>query len=58
MFLSMKSVFIFANSEDPDEMLLNATFHLDLYFLPKSLFTGIQNEKGCICFMVLSCAEI
>ena len=36
---------ILANSADPDEMLLNAAYHLGLCCLPKYLFTGIQNEK-------------
>ena len=42
--MSLKLVFILANSADPDEILHNATFHLGLHCLPKYLFTGIQNE--------------
>ena len=48
VFLSLKIVFILANSANPDEMLHDATFHLGLHCLPKYLFisTCIQNEKG------------
>ena len=41
VFLSIKIVFILANSADPD-----VAFHLALQFLPKYLFIGMQNEKG------------
>ena len=34
MFLSLKIVFIFANSADPDEMPYYAAFHLGLHYLP------------------------
>ena len=33
-FLSLKIIFILANSVDPEEMLHNAGFHLDLHCLP------------------------
>ena len=46
VFLSLKIVFILANSADPDEMPHYAAFHLGLHCLPKYLYTGIQNEKG------------
>ena len=45
-FLSLKIVFILANSGYPDEMLPYTAFHLGLHHSPKYLFTGIQNEKG------------
>ena len=32
--------FVLANSEDLDEMLHDATFHLDLHCLAKHLFMG------------------
>ena len=35
------SVFIQANSADPDEMPPYAAFHLGLHWLSKYLFTGI-----------------
>ena len=44
--LSLKIVFILANSADPDEMLHYVASHLGLHGLPKYLFIGIQNEKG------------
>ena len=44
--LSLKIVFILANSADPDEMLPYAAVHLGLHCLPKYLFLGIQNGKG------------
>ena len=46
VLLSLKIVFILANSADPNEMLLYVAFHLGLICLSKYLFTGIQNEKG------------
>ena len=46
VFLSLKIIFILANSKDPDKMQLHAAFHLGLHCLPKYLFTGIQDEKG------------
>ena len=45
-FLSLKIVFIFANSADPDEMPHYAAFHLGLHCLPINLFIDIQNEKS------------
>ena len=44
--MSIKIVFILANSADPDKMSPCAAFHLGLLCLPKYLFTCIQNEKG------------
>ena len=44
--MSLKVVFILANSADPDEMLPNATFYLGLHCLPKYLFIVTQKEKG------------
>ena len=46
VFLSLKIVFVLANSSDPDEMRPYAAFHLGLQCLPKDLFTSVQNEKG------------
>ena len=34
VFLSLKIVFVSANSEDPDEMPHNVAFHLGLHCLP------------------------
>ena len=48
--MSLKIVFIFTNSADPDQMPPYVSFHLGLHFLPKYLFTGIQNEK---CYIVV-----
>ena len=45
-YLSLKIVFILANSNGPDEMPPYVAFHLGLHCLPKHLFTGIKNEKG------------
>ena len=42
----LKIVFILANSEDPDEMLHFAAFHLGLHCLQKYTFTGFQYTKG------------
>ena len=44
--MSMKIVFIIANTADPNEMRPYAAFHLDLHCLPKDMFTGVKNEKG------------
>ena len=46
MFLSMKTVFILANSADPDDMPHYVAFHLDLHCLSTYWFTGTKNEKG------------
>ena len=49
MYLSLKIIFIIANSSDSDEMstysAFHTAFHLDLHCLPKYLFTDIPNEK-------------
>ena len=37
-FRSLKIVFVIANSEDPDEMVHYAAFHLGLHCLPKNAF--------------------
>ena len=39
--VSLEIVFIFTHIVDSDEMP-----HLDLHYLPKYPFTGIQNENG------------
>ena len=39
-------IFILTNNADPDEMPPNVAFLLGLHYLPKYLFTSIQNEKG------------
>ena len=44
--MSLKIVFISANSADPDEMLPYAAFHLGLHCLQKYMFISIQNENG------------
>ena len=44
---SPKKVFILTNSENPDEMLHYAAFHLGLHYLPK-YFLGGLNMKCCI----------
>ena len=41
--LSVKIVFILANTEDPDEMLPYGAFHLGLYCLPKYMYLFIGN---------------
>ena len=46
MFLSMKTVFILANSADHDEMPHYAAFHQGLHCLSTYRFTGTKNEKG------------
>ena len=46
VFHSLKTDFVLANSADPDELPLDATFYLGLHCLPKYLLTSIQNEKG------------
>ena len=38
--------FLLANNADPDEMLHYASFHLDLYCLPKYLFRGFWSSKS------------
>ena len=44
--ISLKIVFILANSEDPDEMQHSAAFHLGLQCLPKNPFGGFQYTEG------------
>ena len=39
-------VYFLANSVDPDEMRHICRVSSGLYYLPKYLFTGIQNEKS------------
>ena len=47
LFLSLKFVFILANSGAPDEMQhYYAAFHLGLQCLQKYLFKGFQYTKG------------
>ena len=45
VFHSLKIDFVLANSEDPDEMLHNAAFHLDLHYLPKYPFWGSGQQR-------------
>ena len=45
--LSLRFVFVFPNSADPDEMPL---YHLGLLCLLKYLFACIQNEMGLMRF--------
>ena len=42
VFMPLKIVFTLANSEDPDEMLPYAAFHLSLHCLQKYLFTKLK----------------
>ena len=42
VFLSLKIVFVLANSVDPDEMLHHAAFHLGLHCLPKCTFSNLE----------------
>ena len=44
--LSLKSVYVLANSLDPDEMPLNATFHLGFHVLLKCAFRSHYYTKG------------
>ena len=48
MYMSLNTVFILANSADPDEMLPLAfpAFYLAFHHLPKYLLSGIQNGNG------------
>ena len=46
--MSLKIVFILANSADLDEILPYAVFHLGLHYLSMYLFTSIQNGKGIV----------
>ena len=46
VFLSLKIVFVLANSVDPDEMPHYAAFHLRLHCLPKYPFWGPWSTKG------------
>ena len=43
--LSLNNVFILANSADPDKMLHDVAFHLDLHCLPKYLSMKRVNTK-------------
>ena len=45
VFLALKIVFILTNSAGPDEMQLNAAFHLGLHCMQKYMFTGSEIEK-------------
>ena len=42
VFLSLKVVFVLANSVDSDEMPHSAAFHLGLHCLPKNRFRVLQ----------------
>ena len=46
VFLSLKIDFVLANSEDPNEMLHHAAFHLGLRCFSKYLFMGFCSTKG------------
>ena len=48
VLLSLKVVFILANTADPDEMQHNAAFHLGLHCLLKYQFRGFQYTKESI----------
>ena len=45
-FLSMKIVFVLANSTDPDEMWHNAQFHLGQHCLSKYAFMSLSYTKA------------
>ena len=44
--MSLKIMFISANSANADGRLTYAAFHLGLHCLPKYLLTSNQNENG------------
>ena len=46
VYMTLKIIFIIANSSDSDETRPYAAFHLSLHCFPKYLFTDILNEKG------------
>ena len=56
--MSLKIVFISANSPDPDEVppyvAFHSEFHPGLHSLLRYLFTGIQNEKSIYSKMLYS----
>ena len=45
-FLSLKIIFVLANSADPDKMPHYAAFHQGLHSLPKYPFRGFWSTKG------------
>ena len=49
IFLSLKVVFVLANSVDTDEMKQYAALHLDIHCLSKYPFKGFQYTKGYKC---------
>ena len=46
MFLSLKIVFVIANSVNPDEMPHYAAFHLGVHCLPKNLRLGVTSTQS------------
>ena len=46
IFLSLKVVFVLANSVDTDKMKQYAAFHRDIHCLSKYPFKGFQYTKG------------
>ena len=46
VFLTLGIIFTVTNSEDPDEMLHYAAFHLRLHCLAEYSFRGFQYTKG------------
>ena len=48
-FFSLMIDFVLANSADPDEMVHEAAFHLDLHCLPKYPSGGFWSTKGYFC---------
>ena len=46
VFLSLKIIFVFANSADSDKMLHYAAFHQGHQCLPKYPLSGFRSTKG------------
>ena len=44
--IALKINFVLANTEDPDEMPHQASFHLGLRWLPKYSFRAFRSTKG------------
>ena len=44
--MALEIKFVLANSDDPDEILHIAAFHLGLHCLPKYPFRGFQFTNG------------
>ena len=53
VFLSVKIIFILANSADPDEMLHSVPFYLGFHCLQKYPFRGFKSTKGKVCCQLI-----